>query len=137
LVQIEIFTLVGDVGSHIRQAQNIAKGAPLDGTGDILRVTQGQPVANPQLGGATVGGGGPAGNSNMSKYYYAYGIRNSFGLGFDPVTGKLWDTENGPSFGHEINLIDPAYYAMLYKNMRFRRILSIGEIKHYPIIYLL
>lgn len=73
----------------------------------------------------------------MSKYYYDYGIRNSFGLGFDPVTGKLWDTENGPLFGDEMNLIDPAYYAMLYKNMRFRRILSIGEIKHYPIIYLL
>ena len=24
------------------------------------------------------------------------GIRNSFGLGVDPVTGYLWDTENGP-----------------------------------------
>ena len=27
--------------------------------------------------------------------YYAYGIRNSFGIDFDPVTGYLWDTENG------------------------------------------
>jgi glucose/arabinose dehydrogenase len=45
----------------------------------------------------------------MSKYYYSYGIRNSFGIGFDPVTGKLWDTENGPSFGDEINVADPGF----------------------------
>lgn len=31
--------------------------------------------------------------------------------------------------------ISPAYYAMLYKNIQFRCILSFGEIKHYPIIY--
>ena len=28
---------------------------------------------------------------------------------FDPVTGKLWDTENGPSFGDEINLVEPGF----------------------------
>jgi glucose/arabinose dehydrogenase len=41
--------------------------------------------------------------------YYAYGIRNSFGMDFDPVTGKLWDTENGPSFGDEINIVGPGF----------------------------
>jgi glucose/arabinose dehydrogenase len=41
--------------------------------------------------------------------YYAYGIRNGFGLDFDPVTGKLWDTENGPQFGDEINLVEPGF----------------------------
>ena len=41
--------------------------------------------------------------------YYAYGIRNSFGLDFDPVTGKLWDTENGPLYGDEINLVEPGF----------------------------
>ena len=41
--------------------------------------------------------------------YYAYGIRNSFGLDFDPVTGKLWDTENGPKFSDEINLVEPGF----------------------------
>ena len=45
----------------------------------------------------------------MSKYYYAYGIRNSFGMDFDPVTGKLWDTENGPAFGDEVNLVEPGF----------------------------
>jgi glucose/arabinose dehydrogenase len=39
--------------------------------------------------------------------YYAYGIRNSFGLDFDPLTGNLWDTENGPEYGDEINLVEP------------------------------
>src|SRR5919197_112960 len=39
----------------------------------------------------------------------AYGIRNSFGIDFDPVTKKLWDSENGPSFGDEINLVEPGF----------------------------
>lgn len=48
-----------------------------------------------------------------SKYpldlYYSYGIWNSFGLAFDPVTRILWDTENGLIFGDEINLVDPGF----------------------------
>ena len=44
----------------------------------------------------------------MNKYY-AYGIRNSFGIDFDPVTGNLWDTENGPNYGDEINLVEPGF----------------------------
>jgi glucose/arabinose dehydrogenase len=38
---------------------------------------------------------------------FALGIRNSFGLCFDPETGDLWETENGPSGDDEINLIEP------------------------------
>jgi glucose/arabinose dehydrogenase len=37
--------------------------------------------------------------------YYAMGIRNSFGLAIDPVTGNLWATENGDDDFDEINLI--------------------------------
>ncbi len=37
------------------------------------------------------------------------GIRNSFGLTVDPVTGKLWDTENGPDYGDEINIVPPYF----------------------------
>jgi glucose/arabinose dehydrogenase len=36
---------------------------------------------------------------------FALGIRNSFGLCFDPETGELWETENGPTEWDEINLI--------------------------------
>ncbi len=36
---------------------------------------------------------------------WASGIRNSFGLAFDPVTGNLWETENGPECNDELNRI--------------------------------
>jgi len=39
------------------------------------------------------------------KPYFAMGIRNSFGLAIDPVTGNLWDTENGDDDFDEINLV--------------------------------
>ncbi len=30
-------------------------------------------------------------------------------MDFDPLTGKLWDSENGPGFGDEINLIESSF----------------------------
>ena len=33
-------------------------------------------------------------------------MRNSFGLAFDPQTGTLWETENGPECNDEVNRID-------------------------------
>ena len=41
--------------------------------------------------------------------YYAMGIRNSFGLAIDPITGNLWDTENGLNDFDEINLVPPSF----------------------------
>lgn len=41
------------------------------------------------------------------KSIYAYGLRNSFDFTFDPLTGWLWATENGPRCDDEINLIVP------------------------------
>jgi hypothetical protein len=41
--------------------------------------------------------------------YYAYGIRNSFGMAFDHMTGKLWKTENGPDAYDEINMVEPGF----------------------------
>jgi len=40
---------------------------------------------------------------------FAMGVRNSFGLGVDPVTGYLWDTENGKDHFDEINLVKPKF----------------------------
>ena len=37
--------------------------------------------------------------------YHAIGIRNSFGLAIDPITGNLWATENGDDDFDEINLV--------------------------------
>jgi aldose sugar dehydrogenase len=84
------------------QAENLKDGKAPDGRSGILRVTQdGNVVLNDNL--TLLGDGDP-----LDKYY-AYGIRNSFGLAFDPVTGKLWDTENGPDYGDEINLVEPGF----------------------------
>ena len=41
--------------------------------------------------------------------YLAMGIRNSFGLTIDPITGNMWDTENGLSTYDEINLVPPNF----------------------------
>ena len=81
-------------------AQNYPDGAEPDGRSGILRITQdGSPVPN----------GGIIGDETPLNLYYAYGIRNSFGINFDPVTGNLWDTENGPGEGDEINLVEPGF----------------------------
>ena len=80
--------------------QNIQDGKDPDGRGGILRVTQ---------DGEVVDNEGILGDNHPLDKYYAYGIRNSFGIAFDPITGNLWDTENGPTYGDEINLIDPGF----------------------------
>lgn len=41
--------------------------------------------------------------------YFAIGIRNSFGLTWDPNTGVLWDTENGANIYDEINRVAPGF----------------------------
>jgi aldose sugar dehydrogenase len=81
------------------KTQNYEDGKPVDGRAGVLRITQdGKPV-----------GEGIIGNEYPLNLYYAYGVKNSFGIDFDPVTGKLWLTENGPKFGDEINLAEPGF----------------------------
>lgn len=46
--------------------------------------------------------GNPFGDDNS---IYAYGLRNPFDFAFDPLTGNLFATENGPSCDDEVNLI--------------------------------
>lgn len=46
---------------------------------------------------------------NGFENYYAYGIRNSLGLAFDPASQNLWDTENGPEMMDELNLVKPGF----------------------------
>jgi len=85
----------------------------------ILRVEQdGTPAAGnpftPYCSGATsltcdadldCGSNGPAGS--MVASYFAYGIRNSFGMTRDAPTGALWMTENGPNNYDEVNRVSP------------------------------
>ena len=94
-----LYVSVGDLDGHITMAQNVKGGGWPDGSSAILRITQdGQALE-----------GGVLGGNGIIKKYYAYGIRNSFGMDFDPVTNMVWDTENGPSYGDEINLIEPGF----------------------------
>ena len=81
------------------KAENYVGGLEPDGRAGILRVTKDGDNVEP----------GILGNNGSKIKYYAYGIRNSFGLDFDPVTGNLWDTENGPDYGDEINLVNPGF----------------------------
>jgi glucose/arabinose dehydrogenase len=55
----------------------------------------------------TPAGGIPADNPFHGSRIYSYGLRNSFGLAFDPVSGDLWETENGPECNDELNRILP------------------------------
>jgi aldose sugar dehydrogenase len=94
-----LYLIVGDLKEHVTKAQNKQNGPPPDGTSVIYRITQdGKPAIDNPLGR----------NANVNKFY-AYGIRESFGMDFDPVTGKLWDTENGVDQGDEINLVEPGF----------------------------
>jgi glucose/arabinose dehydrogenase len=40
---------------------------------------------------------------------WTYGHRNPQGFAWDPVTGKLWETEHGPTGGDELNLLEPGH----------------------------
>ena len=51
--------------------------------------------------------GGQVG-ANIQKVF-AYGIRNSFGMAFDPDEGNLWTQENGEDAFDEINLVEPGF----------------------------
>jgi glucose/arabinose dehydrogenase len=84
------------------QLQNFQSGPAPDDTGVILRV-------NPADGSPSSGNPLSSEPADPLSKYYAYGIRNSFGIDFDPVTGKLWDAENGEDVFDEINLVEPGF----------------------------
>ena len=100
-----IYAVIGDLNRK-GMLQNFKNGSLPDDTSAILRINpDGSPAqGNPFLNVSRTEGS----YSNLSKYY-AYGIRNSFGLAIDPVTGILWDTENGPDGFDEINVVRPGF----------------------------
>jgi glucose/arabinose dehydrogenase len=113
-----VYITVGDVGDHDSSNPstiiNVEGGPEPDGRAGILRVTQdGEAVqmANGQgiEGEEEDGSGSILGDEYPLNLYYAYGIRNSFGMDFDPVTGKLWDVETGRNLGEEVNLVEPGF----------------------------
>ncbi len=75
-------------------------------SGVILRLNDdgSTPSDNPFFA-AGAARGGQAG-ANIQKLF-AYGVRNSFGLAFDPVSGDLWDEQNGDDTFDELNRVEP------------------------------
>ena len=116
----KLYVQVGDLGRR-GQLQNLTDGPtpPSDDdqfggpepddahlSGVILRLNDdgSTPTDNPfVVAGAMTGGEAGA---NIAKIF-AYGIRNSFGFAFDPVSGNLWDEQNGDDSFSEINLVEP------------------------------
>jgi glucose/arabinose dehydrogenase len=114
----KLYVVIGDAGRR-GQTQNLVNGPfgpgipddqfggpePDDAhlTGVILRLNDDgtAPRSNPffQVGRRM---GGEVG-ANLQKIF-AYGLRNSFGMDFDPVSGALWEQENGDDSFTELNL---------------------------------
>jgi aldose sugar dehydrogenase len=100
-----LYLVVGDINrvgnpEYMTLAQNIEDSNMPDGRGGVLRIT---------VDGEPVNDGFTLGKDGVLDKYYGYGIRNSFGISFDPVTGILWETENGSNYGDEINVILPGF----------------------------
>jgi glucose/arabinose dehydrogenase len=73
-------------------------------TGVILRLNDDGtvPRSNPFYGAGALRGG--EAGANLQKVF-AYGIRNGFGMAFDPFSGKLWEAQNGDDSFTEINQV--------------------------------
>lgn len=74
-------------------------------SGIVLRLNDdgSTPTDNPFFShGASIGG---EVGENLQRTF-AYGIRNSFGMAFDPVSGGLWQQENGEDAFDEINRVE-------------------------------
>jgi glucose/arabinose dehydrogenase len=93
-----LYVVIGELQRE-GQLQNIQGGPAPDDSGVIFRV-------NPQDGSAA--SDNPFQGDALNRYF-AYGVRNSFGIAFDPITGLLWDTENGEESYDEINIVNPGF----------------------------
>ncbi|MBA2732140.1 MAG: PQQ-dependent sugar dehydrogenase, partial [Acidobacteria bacterium] len=116
----KLYILMGDNGRR-GLLQNITSGGPVPDdqfggpepddahlTGVILRLNDdgSTPIDNPFFN-ANAGLSGQAA-ANIKKIY-AYGVRNSFGMAFDPQSGNLWTQENGDDAFDEINRVTAGF----------------------------
>ena len=99
-----LYAVLGDLNRN-GMLQNHQDGPAPDDTSVIFRVDHdGRGVGNTLSGPSNM----LLQAGNLSKYY-AYGIRNSFGFDFDPLTGTLWDVEDGPDDYDEMNVVKPGF----------------------------
>lgn len=95
----KLYAVTGDLNRNRAEQNNLTQSTVASKVGGIFRLNlDGSiPTDNPFIGNA---------NADF-KPYYTYGLRNSFGMTFDPLTGRVWYTENGPSTYDEINMAVP------------------------------
>jgi len=93
----QLYVATGDL--NLNNATANYGGREVQLTGAILRMdSTGKPSAgNPFRVDSS--------RNNPANYIYAYGVRNTFGIAIEPVTGDLWDTENGAQSFDEINRV--------------------------------
>lgn len=97
-----LYVVIGDLNRN-GQLQNFEDGTSPDDTSVIFRLYPdgSTPTDNPFFNMQDL--------TDPINRYFAYGVRNSFGMAFDPVTAYLWDTENGPADYDEINIVPPGF----------------------------
>ncbi|MGH7177061.1 MAG: PQQ-dependent sugar dehydrogenase [Tepidisphaeraceae bacterium] len=100
----KLLTVIGDLNRDERTT-NFENAATTNRVAAILRLQpNGSHIpTNPFSTGTTTGAGVAVDD------IYAYGVRNSFGIAVDPVTGDLWDSENGAGEFDEINRVPPGF----------------------------
>jgi len=117
----KLYIIIGDNGRR-GILQNIVIGGPNPDdqfggpepddahlTGVILRLNDdgSTPTDNPFINAVPPSQTDPVA-TNIRKIF-AYGIRNSFGMDFDPLSGTLWTQENGDDAFDEINRVTPGF----------------------------
>jgi aldose sugar dehydrogenase len=122
-----LYAVIGDL-NHRGKLQNINDGPDPDDTSVILRI-------NPNDGSAVKDNPFIKDTNIAIHKYYAYGIRSSFGITFDPITGNLWQTENGLDVYDEINVVKPGFNSgwtqvmgPLSRNTGFK----VGQLVNFP-----
>ena len=82
---------------------------PSTTAGKVLRVNDdgSVPTDNPFIGQKAVPAGAKPGAAavEFNPAIYSLGHRSSLGLAVHPVTGEVWQSENGPNGGDELNII--------------------------------
>jgi uncharacterized repeat protein (TIGR01451 family) len=116
----KLYIIFGDNGRR-GLLQNLASGGPVPDdqfggpqpdnqnlSGVVLRLNDdgSTPGDNPFFNVPTTLSGEAAANI---KKVFAYGVRNSFGMDFDPLSGALWTQENGDDAFDEINRVTPGF----------------------------
>ena len=105
-----LYAIIGDTNAGGGMLDNAISGREPDDKSVVLRVDR-------ETGQGA--GDNPFYDHENEKLhrYFAYGIRNSFGIAFDHVTNHLWITENGEDEYDEINLVRPGFNSGWHKLM--------------------